>query len=237
MGMQITGTWLAFATAHQGALPLDALGQHLYIDQNLPTTYANVSAYLGWIHEVAMQFGKQLPTYVTEAAWSTRSLPQPVQAANLDTLFQAAKQSGYVPMTTWFELTDVPQSGLYFGLQDRTGTNKLSYSHYQSQAGATPAPASTPTGGGGYSSPTPQPPDSGSATPPPSPVGGTPIAWPTSPPMPGDTPVSTGTATEGSQPSSTPTITPSASASATASASILASGTPTATPIPGASLP
>jgi hypothetical protein len=144
MGMQITGTWLAFATAHQGALPLDALGQHLYIDQNLLTTDANVSAYLGWIHEVAMQFGKQLPTYVTEASWSTRNLPQAVQAANLDTLFQAAKQSGYVPMTTWFELRDVPQNGLYFGLQDRTGTNKQSYSRYQSQAGGTLAPTSTP---------------------------------------------------------------------------------------------
>ena len=238
MGMQVTGTWLAFSLAHQGALPLDAVGQHLYIDQNLLTTFTNISAYLGWIHDVALLFGSQMPTYVTEAAWSTRNLPQPIQAANLDTLFQAAKQAGYVPLTTWFQLQDLPVAGLYFGLRDQTGAAKQSYSHYQAQnqsAPMTPTPTLAPSGSAASPPATPQPLTLCFATPTPVPGGDVPSASATATPTPTDAVSPTAVATTTASPACVPDS-PSPTA-VMAGASPSASQTPAATPMTAIALP
>ncbi|HEY8285948.1 MAG TPA: kelch repeat-containing protein, partial [Chloroflexota bacterium] len=116
MGISTVGSWAAFASTHGGRYPLDAIGQHLYVDQNLLTTTTDLATYYGWVRGAAAGFETPQPTYLTEGAWSTVNLPQSIQAANLDLLFGASRSTGYVPALTWFELQDVPQNNLYFGL-------------------------------------------------------------------------------------------------------------------------
>jgi hypothetical protein len=144
MGISTVGSWAAFAAAHGGRYPLDAIGQHLYIDQNLITTTTDVATYYGWMRAAVAPFETPPPTYLTEGAWSTANVPQDVQAENLDLLFGATRDVGYVPLLTWFELQDVPQNSLYFGLADVNLAPKPSYSHYQTQVALTSS-SSTPT--------------------------------------------------------------------------------------------
>ncbi|HXT34869.1 MAG TPA: kelch repeat-containing protein [Chloroflexota bacterium] len=155
MGVNTVGSWAAFASTHGGRYPLDGIGQHLYVDQNLLTTTTDLATYYGWVRGAAAAFETPQPTYLTEGAWSTALLPQGIQATNLDLLFGASRATGYISAMTWFELQDVPQNNLYFGLTDSNLTPKQAYAHYQAQAGTAPPPAtstatvtptSTPTG-------------------------------------------------------------------------------------------
>ncbi|HWE63577.1 MAG TPA: hypothetical protein VHB98_17830, partial [Chloroflexota bacterium] len=147
------GTWHSFMRTRGGAFPypLDGLGQHLYIDQNRLTTHANISAYYAWLHGAPLPYvtpgptpAALPPTYMTEGAWSTGVVSQATQAQDLDVLFQTTRGMGFVPAATWFELQDNPPANLYFGLIDQTGTNKESFSHYQTQSAVSTATA-TPT--------------------------------------------------------------------------------------------
>jgi hypothetical protein len=150
MGISTVGSWAAFASTHGGRYPLDAIGQHLYVDQNLLTTTTDLATYYGWVRGAAAGFETPQPTYLTEGAWSTVNLPQSIQAANLDLLFGASRSTGYVPALTWFELQDVPQNNLYFGLIDSNLNPKQSFTHYQAQtmnnsSTSTATVTSTPT--------------------------------------------------------------------------------------------
>ena len=135
------GAWTAFAAAHGGRYPLDAIGQHLYVDQNLITTSPDLTTYYAAVRAAVAAYESPPPTVLTEAAWTTASLSQDVQAENLDILFAATRSTGYVPGLTWFELQDVPAAGLYFGLAQAAPTPKISFFHYRAQS----LPASTAT--------------------------------------------------------------------------------------------
>jgi hypothetical protein len=140
------GTWSAFAAAHGGRYPLDAIGQHLYVDQNLITTWSDLTTYYDAVRNVVARYGTPPPTELTEAAWTTASVSQEVQAGNLDTLFAATRSTGFVPGLTWFELQDVPAAGLYFGLAQDAPTPKIAFFRYQAQAPTrTPVATFTPT--------------------------------------------------------------------------------------------
>ena len=149
-GMTTTATWATFAASHGGHDPLDGIGQHIYVDQNLLTTATDISTYYGWVHGAAATYEMPQPTYLTEGAWSTTSVPQNTQAENLDILYNTSRTMGYVSNTTWFELQDVPAASLYFGLVDATGQPKQAFGDYATQAAL--APSTSPTPG-----PTPSP--------------------------------------------------------------------------------
>ncbi|MGH2387704.1 MAG: hypothetical protein ACRDIE_05820, partial [Chloroflexota bacterium] len=69
MGITI-GSWTAFAAAHGGNYPLDGIGQHLYIDQNLLTTTTDLAGYYEWLRGAVAGFETPPPTFLTEGAWS-----------------------------------------------------------------------------------------------------------------------------------------------------------------------
>ncbi len=221
MGISTVGTWTAFAAAHGGRYPLDAIGQHLYVDQNLITTTTDIASYYGWIRSAVTPFETPQPTYLTEAAWSTTSVPQNVQAGNLDLLFGATRAVGYAPLLTWFELQDVPQNGLYFGLADANLTTKPSYSHYQAQVAMASAGATST----GTATSTPTASATGTET-------GTwtvtASATPTITATATATPSSTSTPTASGTPTATPSVT--ASITPTGTASLTPTGTPSASP-------
>ena len=86
MGISFGG-WASFASTHGGRYPLDALGQHLYIDQNLYTTSTTSQPIMDGC-AAPLRVHRTPTDLMTEGAWSTGSVPQPVQAANLDVLFK-----------------------------------------------------------------------------------------------------------------------------------------------------
>jgi hypothetical protein len=134
------GTWTA-VKAQTGSYPLDAVGEHLYVDQSQRTTPAVIHTYLDWFHNAYAAYeGAAKGTALTEAGWRTGDPNEPqvtpdIQALNLDGTFAAARRTGYVQDLCWFELQDAPGylHNTSWGLLDRTGQPKLAYLHFQQQ--------------------------------------------------------------------------------------------------------
>jgi hypothetical protein len=79
-------------------------------------------------------------TIVTEGGWATGgtnvgTVSAAQQALNVDALYWAAKDAGYVGAVTWFQWQDNPGGNLFYGLYDAsTPPNpKPSLAHYQAQ--------------------------------------------------------------------------------------------------------
>jgi len=128
--------------ARLGTYPLDAVGVHFYVDQSQRTTPAVIRAYLDWFHGAYASLDPGKPIVVTELGWRTGTQPgQPqvtedIQAANLDTVFEAARRAGYVQDIVWFALQDGPNSLIednFWGLYRRDGTAKPSRGEFQKQ--------------------------------------------------------------------------------------------------------
>jgi hypothetical protein len=133
------GLWNA-VKQQTGSYPLDAVGQHIYVDQNTYSTPATIHAYLDWVRNAYTAVeGVNTPkrTIVTEGGWATGpgGVTQNQQALNVDALFWAAKDAGYVSTVTWFQWQDVTGASpqLFFGLYDSSGAAKPSLAHYQAQ--------------------------------------------------------------------------------------------------------
>jgi hypothetical protein len=73
-------------------------------------------------------------TQVTEAGWSTASVSNHVQAQNLHTAFQTFRATTYVARAFWFDIQDIPEATLYYGLVTSTGTQKPGFMAYQKYA-------------------------------------------------------------------------------------------------------
>jgi hypothetical protein len=120
-----------------GAYPLDAIGQHLYINYNTTTTSSNISMYLQDVRNAYVGYEGQSTakqTQVTEVGWSTASVSAHVQAQNLQTAFQSFKSTTYVSRGYWFDVQDIPEANLYYGLVTSTGGHKSSLTAYQKYA-------------------------------------------------------------------------------------------------------
>jgi Galactose oxidase, central domain len=134
------GTWTA-VKAQTGSYPLDAVGEHLYVDQSQRTTRAVIHTYLDWFHSAYAAYeGAAKGTAMTEVGWRTGDPNEPqvtpdIQALNLDSTFEAARRASYVQDLCWFELQDAPGylHNTSWGLLDRTGQAKLAYVHFQQQ--------------------------------------------------------------------------------------------------------
>jgi hypothetical protein len=142
--------WESVKTAY-GSYPLDAIGQHLYIDQWGSTSAARVEQAVGLMHSayVAEEGGaSSKPIYVTELGWATNNVQAPVQAQNLKAAYLRLKQLPYTPLTYWFFLQDVPSAGLYHGLLKSDGSQKPAWAAFceANEIGVLPQPQSAPPG-------------------------------------------------------------------------------------------
>lgn len=118
-----------------GSYPLDAVGQHLYLDQGGICPPEHVSAYLGWLRHAVEAYegsGGAKPAYVTEAAWSIASVPPPLQARNLATLYGVCARTPYVAGALWYELQDNPAAHTCYGVADPHWARKPSFMQFKS---------------------------------------------------------------------------------------------------------
>jgi hypothetical protein len=66
--------------------------------------------------------------------WSTASVSNRVQSQNLQITFQTFSSTSYVGRSSWFNMQDIPEAGLYYGLVTSTGTQKPAFGAYQKYA-------------------------------------------------------------------------------------------------------
>jgi hypothetical protein len=113
--------------ASYGSYPLDAIGQHLYIDQWNRTSAERIAQAAGLVRAayVAQEGGaSDKPIHVTELGWSISNVKEQLQAENLRIAYLKLKQIPYTPLTYWFFLQDVAVAGLYHGLLRSDGSEK-----------------------------------------------------------------------------------------------------------------
>src|SRR5205085_4711544 len=101
---------------------VDALGQHLYIDQAIGTSSSKLTKYLKTVRDAYVAFegtSTAKKTVITEVGWTTASVSQTTQANNLKIAYSTFKKTNYVKNAYWFDLQDIPEAlpSLYFGLQ------------------------------------------------------------------------------------------------------------------------
>jgi len=133
MGLQAAHTWDTVRAAF-GANPLDAIGQHLYLDQGgLVYTRHIVDAYR-YMHDAYAAFGDGAkPIYMTEGAWSTGTVSPATQALNLDMLYSMSENPAvpYVARAYWYLLRDGGSPDLSYGLETTDGRPKPAYARFQ----------------------------------------------------------------------------------------------------------
>lgn len=128
MGLQVTHTWDA-VRARFNTDPLDAVGQHLYLDQGGIVYAAHVVDAYRWMHDAYAAFGDGAkPLYMTEGAWSTTAVSPATQALDLDLLFSLSENpvAPYVARVYWYLLRDGDGRGgdQSYGLQTGDGVPK-----------------------------------------------------------------------------------------------------------------
>lgn len=120
-----------------GQYPLDAIGQHLYVGINTTASSSKVTTYLQDVRNAYVAYegtATAKKTQVTEVGWSTALVTPRVQALNLQTAFQTFSSTSYVARSYWFDVQDIPEANLYYGLVSSTGRQKPSFAAYQKYA-------------------------------------------------------------------------------------------------------
>lgn len=120
-----------------GSYPLDAIGQHIYVDQGGSTSATTIKYFLDAVHNAALQnetppFNKQ--TVVTEIGWNTASVSESIQASNLDVSFGCINQTSYVSRAYWFNVQDTPTSDFDWGTFHGDSTPKPSAKTFQKRS-------------------------------------------------------------------------------------------------------
>jgi hypothetical protein len=120
-----------------GNYPFDAIGYHLYINQGGPTSASKIRSYFDAIMNVSMENENgdmPKPMVVTEVGWTTKSVSQAVQAANVQTLYETVRDTPYVTNCFWFTVQDNAGAGKEYGLVDASGNPKSALASYQQYA-------------------------------------------------------------------------------------------------------
>jgi hypothetical protein len=96
-------------------IPCDGLAYHPYLARGGALPAGRLTRYL----ETIVPLGRGIPTWITEAGWSTVCGVDPTtQASNITTLLHEA-QSALVETCLIYTLADEPRAGLAFGLCDQ----------------------------------------------------------------------------------------------------------------------
>jgi hypothetical protein len=140
IGVNVIGTWKTIKQ-QTGSYPLDAVGQHIYVDQSQYSTAATIQAYADWLRTTYTQYEgttTSKTTIVTEEGWATggtnvADVTTDQQASNVNAAYWAAKDVSYLPTVTWFQLQDNPAANLYDGLYGATWAAKPALARYQAQ--------------------------------------------------------------------------------------------------------
>jgi hypothetical protein len=120
-----------------GAYPLDAVGQHLYLDQFTTTSDTKLATCLQDLHGAYRVFegtGTSKQIQVTEVGWSTANVLATVQVQNLQIAYATCRLTSYVGRAFWFNVQDLPEASLYYGLTDTNGVPKRAFMAYQQDA-------------------------------------------------------------------------------------------------------
>ncbi|CAN5794877.1 hypothetical protein BH23CHL2_BH23CHL2_15310 [soil metagenome] len=117
-----------------GSYPLDAIGQHIYVDGFRQTDRLTVRTALQRVRDAYVDGeggdGSKL-TIVTEMGWASGNVSERVQADNLQIAFAEIIETPYVQTASWFFLRDEPDSGLGFGLLRSNGSEKPAWGGYR----------------------------------------------------------------------------------------------------------
>ena len=138
---------LSRAGWRSGAYPLDAVGQHVYVDQGGTTTVQKLLTYFQDVRNAYAQFegaGTGKPIQVTEIGWTTSFVSPSVQAQNVATSYEAVRGASYVTRAYWFAVQDVPEADLYYGLVTGDGGAKPAFGAYRQAVSGPPPVACAP---------------------------------------------------------------------------------------------
>jgi hypothetical protein len=125
-----------------GVFPLDAIGQHLYIDQGSLTSAAKITSYLQDVRAAYVAFegaGTAKKTQVTEFGWvadprNTATYPAAAdrQTKNVQQAYATFRSTTYVSRADYFAAQDVPEGNVFYGLVQGNGTTyKPAFAAYQ----------------------------------------------------------------------------------------------------------
>jgi hypothetical protein len=128
----------------KGAQPLDAIGQHLYVDQAGLTTSSKLTSYLQDVRNAYLAFegaATRKKTQVTEFGWVANpgSIDYEAeagrQAQNVQTAYTTFRSTAFVARADYFVVQDVPEGQVFYGLVQGDGTTfKPSFGAYQTWA-------------------------------------------------------------------------------------------------------
>jgi hypothetical protein len=137
VGINHTGKF-AWTMGTYGQYPLDAIGQHFYIDQGGPVNTSWLGTYLDWVHNVVTAWeggGSQKKTWVTEFGWETRvgGISESTQNSNLNAAFNVMNGKSYIKSAIQFQFDDNPAGNLYFGLFRSNLTKKPAWTTFSTK--------------------------------------------------------------------------------------------------------
>jgi hypothetical protein len=135
VGINHTGKF-AWAMGAYGQYPLDAVGQHLYLNQGGNVSTSWFATYLDYVHNVVTAWegaGSPKKTWITEFGWTTNEVNETIQSNNLNAAYNVLKGKSYVASGIWFNLDDNPPGNGYYGLFRADLTKKPSWTKFNTQ--------------------------------------------------------------------------------------------------------
>ena len=134
VGINSVGSF-SYTKSHWGTYPLDAIGQHIYIDQGGATSTGEINQYIDWVQSAYTNYegaATAKKIMITEFGWNTQDVSTNVQDGNLNTAFNAiVSDYGLVSHALWFDWQD--GSAGNWGVLNSSGGKKGSYGDYQYQ--------------------------------------------------------------------------------------------------------
>jgi hypothetical protein len=110
--------WEQIHTAY-GSYPLDAIGQHLYINQANLTSADRIAVYLQDVRDAYGLYegaSTTKKTVLTEVGWTSTGPGEQIQAQNLRVAYEQFAKVDYLQTAFWFQLRDIAPADLYYGL-------------------------------------------------------------------------------------------------------------------------
>jgi hypothetical protein len=135
VGINHTGKF-AWTMGTYGQYPLDAVGQHIYINGGGNVNSTQFGNYLNYVHNVVTTWegaGSPKKTWVTEFGWQTSAVSETIQSNNLNSAYNTLKGKSYVASGIWFQLDDNPAGGMSYGVFRSDLTKKPSWTKFNTQ--------------------------------------------------------------------------------------------------------